>query len=343
MIRSLVLLFIAAVIFNSCTNSVYVQALQPADIMMPSHFQKIVVAERIRPSKENKAVNIIEGVLTGEGLQADRDGGFACLGGLKESLLKTPRYTIVESNAELRGTGTANFAPPLSWDLVEKICTENGAEGLVVLEAFDSNSGLTMGTRPRKVKSKEGVETTVLEHVANMRMTIQSGWRIYDFKNKQIVDEFRGQDYLDFTGAGMNPDAAVAGLPIKREALKRTGYHAGGSYGYRIAPQWIRLHREYYTKGSGALKKAKRMVRVNDWKGAAEIWRGRTTSKDRKEAGRAMFNMAVASEVFGNLESAKEWADKAYKEKNNKKALQYSYQLQRRMKDAEVLKQQMNN
>lgn len=335
---------IASVLLTGCMSNVYVQALQPAQISMPQHFQKIAVVERVKPTKQNQAVNIIEGVLTGEGLQADREGGVSCLSGLKTSLLKTPRYTVAEAaGVDLRGTGTGEFPPALTWEEVAKICEANGAEALVVLEAFDSNSGIKMGTRPRKVKSKEGVETTVTEHVANMRMTITSAWRVYDYKNKIIVDEFRGDDFLDFVGAGATPDQAMAALPMKREAIKRTGFHAGSSYGYRIAPQWVTLHREYYTKGSDALKKARRFVRLNDWKGAAEIWKTRVQSSNRKEAGRATYNMAVASEVLGNLEAAKEWAVKAYKEKGNKKGLAYSRQLERRIRDSKVLDEQMKS
>lgn len=336
------ILLACAFSLTNCTNSVYVKALQPADINMPSHFQKIAVAERTRPTKDNQAINIIEGVLTGEGILADREGSLNCLNGLTETLLKTPRYSVVKPGGlNLKGSGTANFPPPLTWEEVEKICRDNEADALVMLEAFDSNSGVSFSIRNKKVKSPEGVETVVPEHVASMRMNVITAWRIYDYKNKVIVDEFTGTDYLDFTGVGATPQIASSNLPIKREAIKRTGYHGGSAYGYRIAPQWITLHREYYTKGSARLKEAKRFVRMNEWEAAAKIWQAAYKSSSRKESGRAAYNMALASEVLGNLEAAKEWAKKSYTEKGIKKGLSYSRAIDRRIRDQKVLEKQM--
>ncbi len=330
--------------FSGCVNTVYVKALKPADINLPGHFQKIAVAERTRPTKENQAVNIIEGVLSGEGILADRDGGLSCLNGLTESLLKTPRYTVVQpAGLNLKGSGTANFPPPLTWEEVEKICNANNADALVMLEAFDSNSLITFGLRDKKVKSKEGVDQVVVEHVANMRMNIITAWRVYDFKNKVIVDEFKGTDYLDFTGVGGTPQIASSNLPNKREAIKRTGYHGGSAYGYRIAPQWVTLHRDYYIKGSQRLKQGKRLARVGDWEGAAKIYQQAYKSSSRKESGRAAYNMALVSEVLGNLDAAKEWAKKSYTEKGIKRGLAYSRAIERRMRDEKVLERQMES
>ena len=335
----IIFLFIAV---QGCQSTLHVPVLQPAEINLPAYYEKLAVVHRHSASKENKALNIIEGVFTGEGFQADKEGGVSCLSGLKDALLATPRYLLVEpAGLDLKGTGTGTFPTPIGWEEVEKICKANDADALIVLEVFDSNSGVSHSTIPKKVKNKEGIEITIIEHYAEMRMNITAGWRIYDYQNKIIVDEFKGETYLDFNGKGSSPEEAVSRLPIKREAIKRTGFQAGNSYGFRIAPQWVTVSRVYYNKGSEGLKRAARMARVNDWNGASLIWEELSKNPRKKIAKRSTYNMAIALEVLGDLEGAHEWAGKAYKLYGGQQALNYSYILNQRIKDRNKVNEQM--
>jgi hypothetical protein len=285
---------------------------------------------------------VIEGILTGEGLEADKEAGIQCLSGLKDALLKTPRYVVVEPpGLDLRGTGTGTWPSPLAWAEIERICKSNNADALIVLEVFDSNSGISYSTSNRKVKSREGVETVVIDHHARLRMTVTSGWRIYDYQQRRVVDQFRGDSWLEFTGTGPSPEVATLNLPPRREALRRTGFHAGYQYGYRIAPQWINVRREYYAKGSPSLERAGRMARSGNWSGAAETWETFSASRDKKIGSRSSYNMAVACEVKGDLDGALWWARKSYQDWGNKKALQYSRVLERRIHEQDRVEQQM--
>jgi hypothetical protein len=329
-------------IMNGCMSTLTLPVLQPAQINLPGYYEKLAIVHRHRASKENTALNILEGVLTGESPLADREAGKYCLNGVKDALLKTPRYVVVEPpGLDLRGTGTGTFPPPLSWEEVENICINNGADALIVLEIFDSNSAISYTSKPVTVKNKEGVESTITEHYANMRMTVTSGWRIYDYKYKIMVDEFRGDNWMNFSAKGTSPQHALAALIAKREAMNRTGFYAGSQYGFRIAPQWINVSREYYTKGSPNLKKAARMARTNNWQDASDIWRRMSVSPSKKTAKRSTYNMAVASEVLGDLDAALDWANKAYREFNSRPALRYSSVLRQRIRDNERVNEQM--
>ncbi|HET6244857.1 MAG: hypothetical protein H0V01_04680 [Bacteroidetes bacterium] len=331
------------IILQSCTTSLRISVLQPADINMPHHFEKLAVVHRHKPSQENILTSVLDGILSGGvGLLTDKEAGKSCLNGLKDALLKTPRYIITEpAGLDLRGTGTGVFAAPLSWEQIEKICIENGAEALIVLEVFDTKSVLSFTTGTRKVTNKEGVSTDVIEQVANLRMMVTAGWRIYDYQNKRIVDEFRGESYLDFGGRGTTQQLATAALINGRDAINKAAFNAGSVYGYRISPQWVWVHREYYTKGSPSLKIAGRMARTQDWDAAREIWLKLSRSQDKKIARRSTHNMAIGYEVAGQLEEALEWSKKSYTQFNNKKSLRHSHQIRARISDNERLKQQM--
>ena len=56
---------------TSCTTSSVIVSMQrPADITLSQHIKTVVVANRTTPSKKNLAGNIIEGLVTGEGIGA---------------------------------------------------------------------------------------------------------------------------------------------------------------------------------------------------------------------------------------------------------------------------------
>ena len=68
-------IFIVFVFLSSCTtSSVLVSIQQPADITIPSDIKSVVVANRSAPTKKNLAGNIIEGLVTGEGIGTDKRG-----------------------------------------------------------------------------------------------------------------------------------------------------------------------------------------------------------------------------------------------------------------------------
>jgi hypothetical protein len=346
-----ILFFILIVsVFASCTTSIRLQVLKPADITLPQDIQKFTLVNRTKPSKNNQAWNIIEGVITGEGVFADREGADNCLSGLMSIMQQTPRYTINQASMEFLGTGTDAFAVPLNWAEVENLCKQNNSEALIVLEAFDSDSRITHDSKPIQVKGPsfkcwdtnkngkndseedvnkdgkwnsldcpngdkpiEGSTITTTEYYAHARMEVKSGWRIYFPKEKRIVDENRFSDFMTFDGKGETPEKATRTLPNKRNCIKRTGYHAGTVYGYRISPQWIYVSRYFYTRGNDNMKIAGKKARqINDWKGAIEIWKKEALNANPKIAWKANYNMALASEREGSLDIALEWAKKAY-------------------------------
>jgi hypothetical protein len=339
------LLLFAAVtaLISGCRSTVRLNVLQPAQINLPQNYEKLAIVHRHRPTQENLLTSIVDGILSGGvGLLTDREAGKMCLSGLKESLLRTPRYTVVEPpGVDLKGTGTGVFPPPLAWDQVESICKANGADALIVLEIFDTKSLITWKTEEKKVKDKDGNESSYTEMVATLRMMVTSGWRIYDYERKLVVDEHRGENFLDFHGRGRTRDLALAALITGREAINRTSRHSGNMYGFRIAPQWTTVSREYFTKGSPVLRRAARMSRTGDWEGAAHLWERLSTSPTRKVARRATYNMAIAHEVRGNLDEAWRWANRSYVQYRVRKGRRYAQVLRWRIADQERLNQQM--
>jgi hypothetical protein len=60
-----------------------------------------------------------------------------------------------------------------------------------------------------------------------------------------------------------------------------------------------------------------------------------------KDAARLSYNIAVANEVLGNIAEAKSWASRSYVDYGNKKAKNYLYMIENRLRDEELSDQQM--
>jgi hypothetical protein len=152
---------------------------------------------------------------------------------------------------------------------------------------------------------------------------VKAGWRIYDIKDREILDEAAVSKSLVYHARGINPLLAAQALINRKEAVKEVGNTAGHAYAFRIVPLWIRVPREYYVRGSNNFKMAKRMALAGNWDRAAKLWQQETTNRKRKVAGRACYNMAIISEINGDLNSAIQWAGQSYENYNNHLALSY--------------------
>lgn len=343
MIKQLFIGILVVAGLSSCsTSSVLVNVQRPADITISQEIENVVVANRSRPSKDNLAENIVEGLFTGEGIGADRKGAEYCIDGLSSMLNSSERFTLKNvGGIELKGTGTSSFPIPLAWNEVKSICGSYDGDALLVLATFDSDSRTIVGAPVARTRKVKGIKVKELRYPATLIMNVESGWRIYDVNKERIIDENKFTEVKEFKAWGNSPQEAQLNLPSKRIAIKQSGIYAGEQYGFRISPIWIKVNRVYYTGKSDDLKLAKSYVKRGDWDAAIEIWMPLTDDVDEKISGRAAFNMALASEIKGGLDAAIDWAKKAQK-LGEKKAYNYINILHRRKMDEEKLKQQLN-
>jgi len=319
------------------------QVLEPADVTLPAHIQKFVLADRTRPEKGNgqQALNILEGILTGEGIFQDKWASEDCLEGLRSKLTMTPRFTVTVAaiDTALKGTGRRQTKPPLAWDVVSRMLGGDTTAALVVLEAFDSNTSATNEV-VNVTKAVNGENVQVPEYRTHRRVQVWTVWRTYDLKTKTIVDQYTQESWQQFDGAGATQAEAESRLPNKSDMSSRAGVYAGQEYGHRISPQYVWVSREYYKKGNAEMKSAGKMARYNNWKMAAEVWNKQSTSSDPKIARRASMNMALAAEQTGDIDLAIQWCERAV-QMGDKKAMRYLQVLQMRKWQNEKLKEQM--
>lgn len=341
---SLMIIFIFSLSFNACKTSSFSSTfLVPADITIPQHIQSVGVLNRSLPDKQGLLLNILEGFITGESILADRESSMNAVRGAVNTLNANPRFKAVSLEGEdFKGTGTKQFAAPLDWSVIDMLCKKYKVDAIVVLEAFDSDIMVGKDTRERTTK-KDGKDIKYLEYIANLHVRSNAGWRFYDNDKKELIDQQVFSDEKAFSSSGLTPDEALSKLPSKRGALNDAGFFSGEMLAFRISPKWLSTSRYYYTKArkEETFKYAKRYVKSKQWKTAADTWKPLTNSTDDKIAGRACHNVAVAEEMDGNLKEAIKWAELAYTKHNLKRSRAYLNELNKRLKQQERLKEQM--
>jgi hypothetical protein len=338
-------LSILAVAFSlySCasTELVHLSVMEPAPVTLPPAIKTVGIVNRSLASKETKVIDVVDKVFSLEGANLDFEGAKSSMGGLSDELMKNSRFSEVKllNAVELRTIGAGTFPTALPWDQVDKICQENHVDALFALEMFDTDNKISYAVNPVSIKTPLG-NVPAIEQQANMLTTVKTGWRIYDPLGRNILDEYPISRSIAHSSSGINPAVAAAALVGRKDAVKEVGSKIGHVYALRIIPYWLRVSRDYYVRGTDQFRIARRKAQTGNWNEAAQLWQQETNNPDRKVAGRACYNMAIISEINGELDAAIGWAQKSYENYNNRLALTYVNILKNRKVSMDLVQEQ---
>jgi len=336
------LLLCTGMLYRCANPTIRFNALYPAEIDIPTEIKTIAIIDRTTPG--NKWLSMIEGGITGEGIGQDKEASQITLDGVSSILQNSDRYRLVRTNEVLKGSDAGNaFPDPLSWEVVDQIAKEYEADVVLSLESFDSDFIVTDGTRVVERKNSEGLLMHLPEFYARGVASVKLGFRLYDPVEKNILDQYHFADNMDWEASGNSILDAVNHLIGKEAAVKDVSYNAGRLYAQRITPSWYRVTRIYYKKAkrNPDLEEGARWMEANNWDNAIAALELAVERGDRKSRGMAAHNLAVVFEILRDLETARDWAQKAWAQYENKDSKDYAYQLNRRIQEGERLKYQM--
>lgn len=331
-----------AFLLINCTTSINLRVLKPARVTIKQHIQKIAIINRTKPT--SIAQTIIEGVLTGETPIQDASASLEAISGIVNSLNRSDRFKIVNTGAIMDGSATGgSFPSPLKWNQVKNLCNKYNVEAILALEVMDSDFKVHHSNKMVTKKSKDGNSYKEKIFVAKGIATVKVGFRIYDFKNRKILDQNFYTRTKSWEGQASNKHKAIANLIHRDTAIKKASYALGFNYGDMLTPTYVNAKRMMYKKSKydSNIAIGARKAQVNDWEGASLVWEKATHCSDTKTAGKACFNLALAHEVLGNLEEAKGWAQKAYTDYGIDDARTYVRKIERRLSDEQKLQEQM--
>jgi hypothetical protein len=299
--------------------------MNPAPITISGSIKKIGIINRSLPDESNIILNKVHQGINAQTLSIIKDGSLECMRGLQDELQQDARFEIITilDTVKLRTPVSGSFPSSLSWDYVEKVCIQNNIDLLYCLDVFDTQLKITPITIPTKPVNPIDIIGTVAQQQANITTTIKTGWRLYDPGMRLILDEYPISDALTVTASLMNITNTAEAMLGRKEAIKQDANRLGHQYALRILPYRFTVIRDYYIKGNRNFKTATRKARTGNWDGAGIIWKNETNNTKRKLAGRACYNMAIISEINGDIDGSIQWAQKAYEDYRNRLALKY--------------------
>ena len=332
---------LCALMMIGCAPSIQLRVLEPANILVPSHVVTVTVVDRSTPKNFGQGIlGVLEGALTGESLGADTAGRHEAVHGLEDVLLASPRFDVhLDPGVELDGN---LFDQVMPWKEAKAICKAAACDGVVALEAFDSDAWVEIDEL-RTTEMDEEKERVVVTYEATRETEVVTSWRLYDVANKVVVDDLQAFSVTRTWGFVADTEQeAREGLPSDNETVAAAGWTSGQNYGFRIAPTYVWVNRTFFGTGNERLKEAKLLVKADQWNKATKTWERlfEGDTEDKIKA-RAAYNLALAYEREGNLEAAIRWQSKAARHWPKGRVVTYGATLEHRRQEALRLEEQM--
>jgi hypothetical protein len=326
-----------------CGPAVRMKVLQPADIAVPIHIQTVAVLDRSKAKNVGQAVlGVIEGALTGEEIGADTEGRSEAVRALRDLLVESPRFEIVTPNIDNKGMDSSLFDSQMDWETAKRICKQVACDGIVALEAFDSDTSVDIDVS-EYTEEENGKEVTRKKYNAERWLQVLTAWRFYDVTNGSVVDDKRDMAYdTSWSSTGDTEREARNGLESQTGYITEMGRKSGAGYAARIAPVYVWVVRRLYKGGDPELKDAAMLTRSDQWDKATAKWRELAKSgSSTKIKARALHNLAIYLERAGDLEGAVEKAQAAVNAGGKKRSVRYVGTLRSRQADAARLQEQL--
>ena len=304
---------LALVLFQSCMQTTYVNVRHAAQISLPADLDSVLIINKtkVAKGKGNQVLNVLEGLVTGEPILGDKYGSKSAVKNMQKLVIESDRMDLIHSEIINLGLEDMSGDTPIKSDIIDSICEEYGADGLIALELFDSDS-----------------------YYSSNSAEVKTQWRVYYPNERKIIDEF-----IIYSGANDYRFSSL--VPAAYSSISKAGAYGAELYFNRIVPYFTRGTRYYYTKGSHEMKAAKNSVKLGNWDQAIYYWEVETEYQtNQKNEGKAAYNLALAYEIKEDFDKALEWIDVS-EAAGNMKASSYGVILQNRKSEMPLIENQL--
>lgn len=188
--------------------------------------------------------------------------------------------------------------PPISWQLVDSICELTRSDILICLEDIQIFNEYEI------ISGDENWGVTDIKYFVV--------WRIYDPLLQKFHDERVISDSL-YTEVNSNSYTKLVEekIPNREEINAEISYEIGRNYANLISPVWKKFIRNYFITGHSDFTLANYYFNNDGIDQAIEIWKKHTESENKKLAGRASYNLALAYELKEDFKEANHWMRKS--------------------------------
>ena len=182
----------SACLLTACGDYAEVQVLRPAEIQIVEDIQTVVVIDRAAPRNfGEELLSGVEGLGSGEGILADRESRTAAVQEVINVLTESPRFDVRHVFIDTHEYGSSIWDSPMDpWE-VQSLCAIHSCDGVISLDAFDSDTDVFELIETLDADSEAEVAANIATYILRRETNTVATWRFYDGFNGRILDSLR--------------------------------------------------------------------------------------------------------------------------------------------------------
>ncbi len=248
-------------------------------------------------------------------------------------LFESGRYDIViPENRFIAHNSNAFFSEPMPWDQVKSLCEEFNTDAILSVDMLSTRVICKYEKDTYYNPVDNGFYSASEAHMA---VVYESLLKVYEPNEKLLLREFMRDTIIWEDMAGSAQELFSHFTPVK-QALTEAGIALALDFTEKISTSWIAEQRKLFSTGDNQLENAAKYIDSGDWTSAAAIWEKlakESTSKSVKS--KALYNLAVAAEIQGDLEKAISLGLESYNTQFNQQTYDYLERLKYRKLELE--------
>lgn len=213
---------------------------------------------------------------------------------------------------------------PLSLSQVKQICNEFKTDALLSMESFGEKVSTSYQAGYDRMTDL-GVSKT---YTIFVQIAFQSTWKLYQPGEKLKTASFEVKDTIFWEKTAGTLQETYEQLPTIKNAMIAGAIENGKSIAGYFSPGWRSQIRYYFITHNKSADLAINHVNNNNWNEAGNVWLKYADSSSSGLRSQIEFNLALVSEMNGELTEAIKWVKKSLQSKYSKVAEEYLKTLQ---------------
>ncbi len=299
--KSRLLWIILLLSFSACVSyeKYSIEVFKPARFTIPSEIRKIAIVSRnlkyVNDTLRNFQVKDHQLFKDKIHINLDSLALETCFDSLASKLAAPNRFdSILIIPVGFIPEKRVKEVRPNQADWYRNLSTKTGTDGLILLDMFSYFYSYS-------------------SEIPSANVVTSNIWSFYDGKKQKITDRFVQIDTLFWDGTDDSGKSEKILIPKKEAAIPICGGVIGSNYSKHIQPTWTMVYREIMTSGNDDFKKAAALAHKNQWEEATAIWQKYAESKNKNNKIIASYNLALSSEMSGDIDQALKLTSKAAK------------------------------
>lgn len=340
-----ILLALGTVFLTSCTTLLYtsLDVLRPAEVAFAPEASDLLIINNTvnQPADYGHKTELLNQKVQNLTISTDSLSIF-CLGALFEDLEGKDFFSTVKLIPKSVNKSKDFYnSNKLDKTTVKNLCFANHTNAILSLDKIKVIDDLSEYYLPESSS-----------FLGTLELRIESSWNIH-YLNKTEVTSIQFNDTVNWESESYYRKRVLTNLPKREDALIDGALTVGHECVNRFVPYWDKVDRYLFKTSNKLMKQGMDSFYVKKWKCAINSW-DIVLNKEKNIQIRAQVanNIAIAYEIFGDIDKSLEYAKKSFflfnevsfSDTNSIIRLSnYIEELNQRKKEILILKKQLND